>query len=117
MKKVACLYKRISDGKYTIPIQTKIYDVMNPPPFVCTRSQQHQPDQFLFIRSCNIKVFITGDLVFCACVLGKVNRSSHWCTWCSMASSEWETIDHDKGELWTKEAIDLVEDALLYMIF
>ena len=50
-----------------------------------------------------IRLFLTGDLAFYAAVLGKVNMSGTWCTWCNLRNVEWERKDHDIGNEWTKE--------------
>jgi hypothetical protein len=35
-----------------------------------------------------------------------------WCTWCGLAAKEWSLADHDKGELWTLEAMAAVHESI-----
>ncbi len=57
------------------------------------------------ITNLPIRVFVTGDLAYFAAILGKVNMAGDWCTWCGLSTKEWSPIDHDKGELWTLDAM------------
>jgi hypothetical protein len=57
------------------------------------------------ITNLPIRVFVTGDLAYFAAILGKVNMADDWCTWCGLSAKEWSPTDHDKGELWTLEAM------------
>ena len=43
-----------------------------------------------------------GDLAFAA-VLGKVNMSGKWCTWCQHGHTEWGVPGHNAGEEWKIE--------------
>ena len=62
------------------------------------------------IKCCDMRIFITGDLAFYAAVLGKVNMSGKWCTWCKLHPSEWEQEGHEHGEQWTLEEMrDILE--------
>ena len=42
-----------------------------------------------------------GDMAYFAAVLGKVNMSGKWCTWCKLAPSAWKMCNHVIGEPWT----------------
>lgn len=53
-----------------------------------------------------IRIFVTGDLAFYATVLGKINMSGFWCTWCNLRVAEWEKLDHERGTCWTLKEID-----------
>jgi hypothetical protein len=35
-----------------------------------------------------------------------------WCTWCGLSAKEWSPADHDKGELWTLEAMAAVCESI-----
>ncbi len=70
------------------------------------RMRNHGDDTLLtIISSLPIRVFVTGDLAYFAAILGKVNMAGDWCTWCGLSAKEWSPEDHDKGELWTLEAM------------
>ena len=65
-----------------------------------------QDDQPLTVlSSLHIRVFVTGDLAYFAAILGKVNMAGGWCTWCGLSPREWSPTNHDKGQLWTLEAM------------
>jgi hypothetical protein len=70
-------------------------------------SMKNDDDQSLLtiITNLPIRVFVTGDLAYFAAILGKVNMAGDWCTWCRLSAKEWSPTDHDKGELWTLEAM------------
>ena len=50
-----------------------------------------------------LRVFITGDLVFYATVLGKTNMAPHWCTYCDKKKRDWVCGCHTDGTPWTLE--------------
>jgi hypothetical protein len=67
---------------------------------------QNQDDLPLtLLSSLKILVFVTGNLAYFAAILGKVNMAGGWCTWCGLSPKEWSPTDHDKGRLWTLEAM------------
>ena len=43
------------------------------------------------------RVLISGDLVFFANVVGKVNMSSYWCHWCNLSAKQWSEITHKRN--------------------
>ena len=55
------------------------------------------------------RLLISGNLVFFATVVGKINRSGCWCYWCNLSPFEWGNIHYEKGTLW---AIDLMKKYL-----
>jgi hypothetical protein len=69
-------------------------------------------EEFEYVRKCEINLFITGNMAFYACALGKVNMSGIWYTWCKLSSEEWSDVGHEKGELWTKEAMDEIRESI-----
>jgi hypothetical protein len=72
-----------------------------------------QDDQALTVlSSLHIRVFVTGDLAYFAAILGKVNMAGGWCTWCGLSPKEWSPTDHDKGQLWTLEAMAEVRTSI-----
>jgi hypothetical protein len=64
------------------------------------------------ISSLPIRVFVTGDLANFAAILEKVNMAGNWCTLCGLSAKEWSPADHDKGELWTLEAMAAVRESI-----
>jgi hypothetical protein len=70
-------------------------------------SMKNDDDQSLLtiITNLPIRVFVTDDLAYFAAILGKVNMAGNWCTWCGLLAKEWSPRDHDKGKLWTQEAM------------
>ena len=64
---------------------------------------------YMKVIEISVRLLKSGDLVFFATVVGKVNRSSCWCRWCNLSSFEWEHIPYQKGILWT---IDLMKTTL-----
>jgi hypothetical protein len=113
-RKVVCLYKwRIRDSEYTVRIKDGVgYDNRDCPVFVCPVTNEEMGNEFEYVRRCEINLFVTGDLAFYACALGKVNMSGIWCTWCKLSSDKWSDIDHEKGELWTKDAMDETRESI-----
>jgi hypothetical protein len=71
-----------------------------------------EPPLTLIISSLPIRVFVTGDLAYFAAILGKVNMAGDWCTWCGLSAKEWSPADHDKGQLWTLEAMAGVRESI-----
>ncbi len=74
-------------------------------------SMKNNDDQSLLtiITNLPIQVFVTGNLAYFAAILGKVNMAGNWCTWCGLLAKEWSPTDHDKGKLWTLEAMAEVQ--------
>ena len=54
-----------------------------------------------------------GDLAFFAAVLGKVNMSGKWCTWCKLSPSEWRHAGHNCGEKWTIDRMSQLRDKIM----
>jgi hypothetical protein len=71
----------------------------------CRMQNQDDPPLVTLRSSLKIRVFVTGDLAYFAAILGKVNMAGGWCTWCGLSPKEWSPTDHDKGQLWTLEAM------------
>ncbi len=69
------------------------------------RMKNDGEESLTIITNLPIRVFVTGDLAYFAAILGKVNMAGDWCTWCGLSAKEWSPTDHDKGELWTLEAM------------
>jgi hypothetical protein len=112
-RKVVCLYKRRSrDSEYAVQIKDGGYDDGDRPVFVCPVSNEEMGEEFEYVRKCDIRLFMTGDMAFYACALGKVNMSGIWCTWCKLSSEEWGDVGHEKGEMWTKEAMDEIRERI-----
>lgn len=58
------------------------------------------------------KLYLTGDLAFYAMVLGKENSDTYHCPYCLLSKAEWQSPDHEKGELWTIQKLqDMVKKA------
>ena len=77
------------------------------------RMRNHGDDTLLtIISSLPIRVFVTGDLAYFSAILGKVSMAGDWCTWCGLSAKEWSPEDHDKGELWTLEAMAEVRESI-----
>ena len=51
---------------------------------------------YLKVIQISTRLLITGYLACFAIFVGKVNRSSCWCHWCSLSPFEWENIHHKK---------------------
>ena len=58
-------------------------------------------------------ILISGDLVFFATVVGKVNMSDYQVDWCNLSAREWSDKSHAKIMLWT---VDLLKKLLKYKI-
>eukprot|EP00978_Attheya_sp_CCMP212_P037364 scaffold175527_cov64-Attheya_sp.AAC.1 len=59
-----------------------------------------------------IKIFISGDLAFFTAVLGKINMSGSWCTWCKLSPKEWKEYMHEKGQLWILDSMYTIQYAI-----
>ncbi len=46
------------------------------------------------------RIHFSGDLAFLAMCLGKPGSSSMYCYLCDLLHSEWQTKDHEKGNMW-----------------
>ena len=46
---------------------------------------------YILLKSCAIRLFMTGDLAFYSLCLGKVNMESKWCTWCDLVCKPFST--------------------------
>ena len=98
-------------GEYLHTLQFQKHDANTPPKFVCPLTHE-SIDSFEFIRMCDIRVVITGDLAFYAACLGKVNGSGVWCTWCNLSFKEWEVQGHAMGDSWTLEKMNSVREQI-----
>jgi hypothetical protein len=52
------------------------------------------------------RFFRTGDMAYYAMCLGKVNMSSHWCTWCNLSVANWERQGHRKGQQYNLQSLE-----------
>jgi hypothetical protein len=80
--------------------------------FRMKKEGQEDDQPLTVLSSLHIRVFVTGDLAYFAAILGKVNMAGGWCTWCGLSPREWSPIDHDKGQLWTLEAMAEVRTSI-----
>jgi hypothetical protein len=71
----------------------------------CRMKKNGDDPQLTIISFLPIQVFVTGDPAYFRAILGKVNMAGDWCTWCGLSAKEWSPADHDKGKLWTLEAM------------
>ena len=55
-------------------------------------------EEFEFVKACKVRILLTGDLAFYAAMLGKINASGHWCTWCQSIYEVWKEYGHAKGD-------------------
>jgi hypothetical protein len=69
------------------------------------RMKNDDEQSLTIITNLPIPVFVTGDLAYFAAILGKVNMAGDWCTCCGLSAKKWSPTDHDKGKLWTLEAM------------
>ena len=107
------VYRKKVDGKYKYTTQINTFvNNDDPPVFVCPITKEEVP-AMKFVRAVRIRIVVTGDLAFYASLLGKVNASGHWCTWCRLMYTEWKENDHDAGESWTLEKMDELREAIL----
>jgi hypothetical protein len=58
------------------------------------------------------KIFLTGDLAWYAMLQGKEHSTSHWCWLCDLSHSDWQAVDHAKGNEWTLERIQQIASQL-----
>ena len=86
--------------KYTCQVSKGISEDTPAPHFICPITQTPLPE-FEYVRQCNIRIVVTGDLAFYAAVLGKVNGAGHWCTWCQHSYNDWKGENHQAGLKWT----------------
>ena len=54
----------------------------------------------------------TGDSAFYAAILGKVNASGLWCTWCKSNHNVWKHKDHEKGRCWLLNEMNELREKL-----
>jgi hypothetical protein len=80
--------------------------------FFRMKNDEQDDQQLTIISSLYIRVFVTGDLAYFAAILGKVNMAGGWCTWCGLSPREWSPTEHDKGQLWTLEAMAEVRTSI-----
>jgi hypothetical protein len=64
------------------------------------------------VLSVPIRVFITGDLAFCATAAGKEGMDKAHCIWCKLERSEWQCHGHDRGAKWTLQELKRVASSL-----
>ena len=108
------VYRKKVDGKYKYTTQISTYSLNNnnpPPVFICPMTGEPVPDME-FVRACGIRVVVTGDLAFYASLLGKVNASGHWCTWCQLMYTDWKKKNHDAGESWSLRQMDELRESI-----
>ena len=96
------LFEKCENDKIYYTCQLGKYDDNSsiPPKFICPETGIVR-DDLIFRKCCKLRLIVTGDLAWYAAVLGKVNMSAHWCTWCNQNGTDWSNIDHSKGEDWT----------------
>lgn len=82
------------------------------PSFVCPKTNI-VVQGLKYVKSCTLRVVVTGDLAWYAAALGKVNMSSNWCTWCKLSANEWKDEGHEKGEFWTLENMRDLREKIL----
>ena len=95
-EKVHLFFKENSDGVKWFTSQLGKNESI--PKFVSPSTNLFCPE-FVYHKTCEVRVLLTGDLAFYAIVLGKVNMSGRWCTWCKLSPAQWGVENHDKGEL------------------
>ena len=103
-KNVMCLFKT-KNNEYSVQLKSSNFEEV--PTFVCLVTKQIC-SKFHFVRSCSIRLRVTGDLAFYASLLGKVNMSGNWCIWCKLSHNEWSSPNHKDGDAWTNDAMDNV---------
>jgi hypothetical protein len=103
--KVLNLYKK--DESYTVQIQEGNVNGA----FICPITN-NTDNTFTLVRSCTIRILMTGDLAYYASCLGKVHMASNWCTWCKLGPHEWGAVDHNKGDEWTLEGMDELRESI-----
>ena len=70
-------------------------------------------EKFSIQKSVPIRILMCGDLAFFAAVLGKVNMSGKWCTWCKLSPSEWRPSGHICGEKWTIDGMSQLREKIM----
>eukprot|EP00984_Skeletonema_dohrnii_P005248 scaffold1837_cov120-Skeletonema_dohrnii-CCMP3373.AAC.1 len=56
------------------------------------------------VKSISVILFVTGDLAWYACILGKESMSGHWCHLCKLSRTEYQDLAME-GEEWTTAAM------------
>ena len=69
-------------------------------------------DSLSFVKSSKIRILFTGDLAYYASILGKVNMSGNWCTWCNLHKEDWKQSGHETGHPWTIQQMDDLREAI-----
>jgi hypothetical protein len=64
----------------------------------------------LISSSVPIRAFVTGDLAYLAAILGKVNMSGVWCTWCDLSPVQWGELGHDMGGAWSLASMSKIRE-------
>ena len=108
-EKVYIFFKGDSDGVKWFTSQLGKNESI--PKFVSPSTNLTCPE-FVYHKTCEVRVLLTGDLAFYATVLGKVNMSGRWCTWCKLSPAQWGVENHDKGELWTVPSMSSVRESI-----
>ncbi len=54
------------------------------------------------------RIFISGDLSFFACLLGKDGSSGCYCYVCDLPQSQWQEEEHEKGALWSLQTMQQI---------
>ena len=91
--------------KRTVDIVNNI--VTNEMSCIISSEDQVETTKYNIKKSIHVRVLMCGDMAYFAAVLGKVNMSGKWCTWCKLAPSEWKMCNHVIGDPWTIS--DMVE--------
>jgi hypothetical protein len=56
-------------------------------------------------KSIPINLFMAGDILFYNMVIGKEGMSGWWCSYCKLFKNDWQPLGHERGELWTIQAL------------
>jgi hypothetical protein len=52
-----------------------------------------------------LQVFCASDILLYAIALGKEGSAGWWCTYCKLFKPNWQSANHELGELWTIESL------------
>jgi len=88
-KKLLIFKKAMETGEFLHTVQINNYNDTDAaaPRFICPLSDSTM-DTFDFVKACDIRLVVTGDLAFYAACLGKLNASGIWCSWCNLSFKE-----------------------------
>ena len=100
------IFKREEEGSTSYTYQLGKYGGNNDklPSFVCPHSNE-VVEGLEYVKRCDLRVTVTGDLTWYAAALGKVSMSGNQCTWCNLSANKQKDEEYGEGGLWSLESM------------